>query len=242
MTRPTSPPNFDRLAPHYRWLERLTCGPVLQRTRTHHLPDLADRRYALILGDGDGRFTAALLARNRAVCVHAVDTSLSMLHLLHRNSTRATASAFARLRITHADALTTPTISGTDLIVTHFFLDCLTQPQLEALIARLAPTLAPGALWLISDFRIPRGLLHLPARLLVRALYLAFRLFTGLRVTRLPDPSSALLAAGFTLLAAHRPFMGLLTTELWQRPNAPEESPAPSAPPEMTAIPPPSSS
>ena len=218
MTKEPRPaPSFDRIARVYRTLEYLILGPLLQRTRLHHLPALAGRRRALILGDGDGRFTAALLRANRSICVHAVDTSLRMLQLLHRRCTRATPSAYARLRITHADALTLTPASGTDLVVTHFFLDCLTQTELEALIARLTPTLAPQALWLVSDFRIPRGLLHFPARLSIRALYLAFRVVTGLRATRLPDHATPLRAAGFTLTSAHRRLLGTLTTELWQR-------------------------
>ena len=53
-----------------------------------------------------------------------------------------------------------------DLIVTHFVLDCLTQPELDALVAHLTHLIAPAlrALWLISDFRIPSGLTgHFPA-------------------------------------------------------------------------------
>jgi hypothetical protein len=59
----TSPPNFDRIARPYRWLEYLTLGRSLERAREVFLPLLKDRRQALILGDGDGRFTARLLAQ-----------------------------------------------------------------------------------------------------------------------------------------------------------------------------------
>src|ERR1700759_3335682 len=82
---PDAPPNFDRLATPYRWMELLTFGPLLQQTRTHFLPHLFDRRQALVLGDGDGRFTAELLRRYPNIQVHAVDGSAAMLHALtHR--------------------------------------------------------------------------------------------------------------------------------------------------------------
>ena len=54
--------NFDLIARPYRWLEYLTFGPALARCRNHFLPQLTDRRAALVLGDGDGRFLARLLA------------------------------------------------------------------------------------------------------------------------------------------------------------------------------------
>ncbi len=203
-------PNFDRIARAYRWLEYLTLGPLLERTRNHHLRALGGCRQALILGDGDGRFTARLLARYPALSADAVDLSRTMLRLLE-----ARAAAPERLRTHHADARRFIPSRAPDLVITHFFLDCLTQPELSALVAGLAPLLAPGALWLVSDFRVPAGLLHWPARLTIRALYLAFRILTGLRVTRLPDYAAPLRAAGFTPLAIHRELFGMLTTELW---------------------------
>jgi cyclopropane fatty-acyl-phospholipid synthase-like methyltransferase len=214
-----TPPNFDRIARPYRWLEYLTFGPTLTHCRNHFLPALADRRHALALGDGDGRFLTHLLAANPQLQANAVDTSPAMLHLL---TSRAHAvHAAARLHTHHADALTFAPTGPYDLIVSHFFLDCLTQPELTTLITRLTPHLAPNALWLVSDFRIPRGRFCLPARPLVRSLYLAFRLTTGLRVTRLPDHASALAAAGLTRTAQSLSLGGLLTTELWAYPPAP---------------------
>ena len=57
--------------------------------------------------------------------------------------------------------------------------------------------------------------MRLPAGAIVRLLYLAFRILTGLRTTQLPDHATALTAAGFTMAAEHRSLAGLLATELW---------------------------
>jgi SAM-dependent methyltransferase len=209
-------PNFDYIARPYRWLEYLTLGKSLEDCRTHYLPQLMDRRHALVLGDGDGRFTSKLLATNLLINVVAVDTSATMLQLLRQRSEAATPNASTRLRTLHSNALTFPLEDSYDLVVTHFFLDCLTQSEINTLITRIAPTLTPGALWLISDFRIPTGPMRLPAKLLIRSLYLGFRLLTGLRTTHLPDHASALTQAGLTRISHHHRLAGLLTTELWQ--------------------------
>jgi SAM-dependent methyltransferase len=211
-----SEPNFDSVARPYRWLEYLTFGPTLQRCRTHYLPQLLNQHHALVLGDGDGRFLAELLARNLTLQAEAVDTSAAMLQLLHHRCEAVAPGTTARLRTLRSNALTVPLEGPYDLIVTHFFLDCLTQPELNALIARITPALAPGALWLISDFSIPRGPMHLPAELLVRSLYFAFRILTGLRTTRLPDHATPLTHAGLTRIFHQTRLAGLLTTELWQ--------------------------
>jgi len=221
---PTNPaatrqPSFDRIARAYRTLEYLTLGRALERCRFHFLPQLHTHapQQVLALGDGDGRFLARLLNENPQAQADAVDTSLAMLRLL-RKQCEANGAPAIQLHTYHTDALTfaeSPTLHPYDLVVTHFFLDCLTQPQLDLFAARLAPRLAPNALWLVSDFRIPTGPLAWPAQLFVRFLYLAFRILTGLRVTSLPNHNAALTRAGLVRIDQQLSCAGLLTTELW---------------------------
>ena len=205
-------PDFDPVARAYRWLEYGSLGPLLERTRECHLSRLSQSRQALVLGDGDGRFTARLLAAAPMVQVQAVDLSGTMLALLGR---RCTASR-NRLQIFQQDARKFTPNGKADLVVTHFFLDCLTQQEVDALVISLKPHLAGGALWLVSDFRIPNGLLRWPARLYVRALYLVFRVLTGLRITRLPNHEAAFERCGFARVASQRRLFGMLTSEVWQ--------------------------
>jgi SAM-dependent methyltransferase len=211
-------PNFDRVARLYRWAEYLSLGPLLVRTRNHFLPQLAHCRRALVLGDGDGRFLARLLQQNPGLHVLAVDTSAKMLHLLRERCFSSVPGCVRNLRCMQVSALEITPSRDTDLIVTHFFLDCLPQFEVDALVARIAAHIQPGALWLLSDFAVPAAPILRPiAVLYIRSLYLAFRLLTGLRATRLPDPQAALSRAGFQLIARHERLFGLLYTELWQR-------------------------
>lgn len=210
-------PSFDRIARPYRWLEYFTLGRALEGCRLYFLPRVRGARHALLLGDGDGRFLAALFAANPVLSADAVDTSPTMLGLLRRRVHTTSSTAAARLQTHCSDALLFTPAQPCDLIVTHFFLDCLTQSQLDLLCARLVPALQPNGLWLVSDFHIPSGPLRWPARGMVRALYLAFRILTGLRVTSLPDHRAAMQAAGLIRIAHHSSLAGLLIAELWQR-------------------------
>jgi SAM-dependent methyltransferase len=211
---PTTQPNFNHIARPYRFLEYLTLGPILQRTRTHFLPLLIGRKQALILGDGDGRFVSALLRAYPSIQADAVDTSATMLALLRQRCERITS---IRLRTHHHSVLEHLPSAHTDLVTAHFLFDCLTQPELNQLIAKYTPNTRKDCLWLVSDFRIPTGPLRLPAQLYIRALYLAFRLLTGLRITHLPDHESPLRDAGLTRTHQHLALFGILTTEIWER-------------------------
>ncbi len=202
---------FDRIAPWYRALEYVTFGRALERRRFEYLNELATARRILILGDGDGRFTARLVMRNRDVRIESVDLSVRMLDIA-----RQRIGPDPRINMLHADARTLEPCGRYDAIVTHFFLDCLSNDETLTLIARMSKALRPGGQWIVSEFQIPdRGPMRFIARAIVSALYLAFRILTGLRVQRLPDHATALGANGFR--RRYRTALGgLLISELWE--------------------------
>ncbi len=213
--------NFDRVARLYRWAEFLFLGPLLSRTRNHFVPQIQHARQVLVLGDGDGRFLAHLLRRAPSMQALAVDSSASMLLLLRRRC------AFAGSRLTTIHGCVNPLPLGadlgkTDLIVTHFLLDCLPQDNVESLARQLATAAEPGCLWVISEFGIPqRNPWRVLARLYIRGLYLAFRVLTGLQTQSLPDIPGALTAAGFSCVHHAERLKGLLYSQLWQLPPEP---------------------
>jgi hypothetical protein len=211
------PPDFNRLARCYRWMEFLSFGPWLALTRRTFLDRFTHSRHALVIGDGDGRFIARLLRANPTIHIDAVDASAAMLQALlrragpHANRIR-THLADARI---WASAVPAPA-QHYDLIATHFFLDCLTQPEVQSLAASLRSAAAPSALWIVSDFAVPPGRFGIfIARPLVSGLYLAFGWLTGLTVRSLPDHPTALRHTGFTLEERRSRLGGLLNAELW---------------------------
>ncbi len=206
-------PNFNGVAPFYRWMELVTFGPWLQHCRCAFLGEFAGCRRAAVLGDGDGRFTAQLLRVNSTIEIDAADASAAMLRTLLR---RAGTSA-VRVRVHCADARTWhPANLPNDLIATHFFLDCLSADEVRSLADRLRAALSPSGLWVVSEFAIPEGAFgRWVARPVVWMLYRAFALLTGLAVRNLPDHPAALRAAGFTLRQRRSFLRGLLVAELW---------------------------
>jgi ubiquinone/menaquinone biosynthesis C-methylase UbiE len=203
---------FDRIAPWYRALEYLTFGRALERRRFEYLDELSAARRVLILGDGDGRFTARLTAHNPDVQIDSVDLSARMLDLA-----RGRIGPNGRVNLLHADARTFEPCGCYDAIVTHFFLDCLTNAETQTLLARLSKALRPGGQWIVSEFQIPdAGPMRFIARAIVSALYLAFRILTGLRVNRLPGHGAALSAHGFRRHQFRKAAGGLLISELWK--------------------------
>lgn len=212
-------PNFDHLAGIYRWLELASFGAALGRCRRYFLSELGECRSALVLGDGDGRFTARLLETNREIHVDAVDGSPAMLRALMTRAGRHS----GRVRTYCADVRDwEPGGQRYDLVVSHFFLDCLTTEETGALGRRLRTSLAPRTRWVISEFAVPPNWFgRTVAQPVVSGLYGAFRLLTGLQISRLPDYAQVIMREGFRCNGRSTFLRGLLVSELWSR-DAPE--------------------
>jgi ubiquinone/menaquinone biosynthesis C-methylase UbiE len=184
----------------------LAFGRELERRRFCFLDETAGASRALILGDGDGRFLARFAAASQASIV-CVDVSARMLELARSRA------GSRRIVYRQADALTLPQAPAEfDLIASHFFLDCFDEYDLARLIEWTAESAQPGARWLISEFREP-----LWATPLLAALYLFFRLTTGLATRRLTDHRPLLAKHGFRLKREETSRAGLLASELWVR-------------------------
>jgi SAM-dependent methyltransferase len=200
--------NCDLIAPHYWWIERLGMGRALELRRRWFLPEIENARRALVLGDGDGRFLRELLRRNPVVRADYMDLSARMLALARQKA------GDGRVKYQRADALTVAFPQDEyDLIATHFFFDCFGPSELETLIGRVADSAKPGAQWIVSEFRTPNTL----ARLLVSALYLFFRITTGLKTRKLVDHRPILRSQGFRLINASHSHGALVVSELWER-------------------------
>jgi SAM-dependent methyltransferase len=205
--------NCDAIARWYRWLEYLAFGRALERRRREYLDEAANARSVLVLGDGDGRFTAEFVGRNREAIVDSVDLSPRMLALAKRRTADVSHVHFWR-----GDARTIELPRKYDLIVSHFFLDCFVACDLELLVERVSDAAYPEARWIVSEFCLPgSGIRRLAAGLLIKTMYWFFRIATGLTVNRLPDYSAALTRHGFLRVGHVSAGGGLLVSELWER-------------------------
>lgn len=171
---------FDRLAKAYEPLERLSFAGRLQAVRCFCLPCLKECRRGLLVGDGDGRFSAALLRSNPEIQLESIDISRRMLEAAQERA----GENVERLRPIATDALQHAyRHTAYDFIGLHFCLDCFSQGEIAALLPKLEAALKPSGLIAYSDFQSKTRW----QRVLVKVLYLSFRLSAGLKTRELPD-------------------------------------------------------
>lgn len=211
--------SFDRLAPHYTWLEKALAGPRLQRCRIRWLDELAGCRRLLIAGVGHGHCLAAYARRFPALAITSVDASAAMLAAA-RERARGAVPNFSRLEFIHATLPAwSPPVARYDAIATHFFLDCFPPEELAQVVGSLSRAARPQASWLLSDFTVPgkRGWAQRRARAIHAAMYAFFRPVTGIAARRVTPPDDLLRTRGFSLARRQHSEWGLLHADLWTR-------------------------
>jgi ubiquinone/menaquinone biosynthesis C-methylase UbiE len=213
------PANFDRVARIYRWLELLTFGRALERARFVHLEVLHDAQDILLLGDGDGRALGRLLGIAPTARIVSVDASPRMIELA---SSRVPDADRGRVKFVCGDArvLNLPDES-LDAVVTQFFLDCFTAPDVHSIVRSIAPAVRPGGVWLFADFVLPpAGLRRLVARAVTGGLYAFFRWQTGLAARLLPPSEQAISDAGIAPSASASFALGMVHSVIFRKESA----------------------
>jgi len=206
--------NFNRLAPHYNWIEAVTAGSRLQRARTQWLEALAGCRHILSVGEGHGRFAAACLERFPEAELTCVEASTGMIAVA-RDRTRAWQD---RVRWECADALAWQPLRSYDAIVTCFFLDCFPPKTLAAMVQHLANSASANSVWLMTDFAVPKaGPARLRAKAIHALMYGFFRAIAALPARRLTPPDGSLAEHGFKLTHRREFEWGLLRSDVWRR-------------------------
>lgn len=206
--------NCDRIAPFYQVLERTAFSQRLQNHRIAFIDAANAKQRALILGDGDGRFAEALAIAYPCLEIHFIEKSAGMIAQASKRL-----KSHGNVRLLTGDALRfefQPNIY--DILFTHFFLDCFDTGQVQKLAARISNALTPDATWIITDFQqAPSGWRWLYTSLWLNAMYLFFRVATGLSTSSLPDYAAVLHASNFQLTKRQLSLTGLIASEWWQR-------------------------
>ena len=230
--------SFDRLAPHYRWMELLLAGRKLQRCRTTFLDTLPPVRHALLLGEGNGRFLREFLRKQSTARVTCVDASPRMLKAAQGRARCPSPPQIPQITFICCDATQWEPPQGEfDLVVSNFFLDCFRPDQIDLIAEEISGALTDDARWLIADFCEPRrGWRKWRARLILQSMYWFFRWATALPAGRLTAPDAVLARHGFELQARQTFEWGLLHSDLWV-PRSKVGRAVPSAPSPFAAQP-----
>jgi ubiquinone/menaquinone biosynthesis C-methylase UbiE len=209
--------DFNRIASVYDALASVVFGKNLVKSQYHFLPVIPDDATVLIMGGGSGELLQTLLQQKPGCQVVYVDASERMVALARRrvqNSARVTFLCGTENVEMPGPAFT--------VVITNFYLDLFTQQSLQRVITRLRSLLAPGALWLVTDFVTPT---RLRQKLLLKSMYLFFRIMSNVEASRISDWQKMLGDAGLSCQETMTFYHGMIKSAIFRATTSHQRNP-----------------
>jgi len=209
------------LSPYYDLMLKLFMGSWVPRSQTEFLAEVVDRRHALIVGGGTGRFLIDLLVSGFRGRVVYLDLSPGMLERSRQRLSRQRPGDVERVEFREGTVEELRDDERFDLVCTHCFLDLFTPLELTRLMGRLDDATSEGVAWICSDFATPEG--KFPRRAfqatLIRALYVFFGAVCAIAPRRLPPIRECFAALGYEARASRHLAGGILWSALYVKPG-----------------------
>lgn len=173
---------FDLVASFYDPLAKLVFGSSLQDAQAWLLPYIPKGATVLIIGGGSGWLLKQVLLHTCPKQVVYLEASEKMLQLARQQNPASTIVTFR-----HGTDADLQPHEQFDVVITPFLLDLFPDERLSQLMQRLYAVLAPGGLWLFTDFWPVQHQPPFWQKLLAKSMYLFFGVLSGVQGRQLPD-------------------------------------------------------
>lgn len=206
------PRNYDAIAWFYDRLARVIFGRVLINAQLFLLRAIIPGSDMLIVGGGTGWILEEITKRHSSgLNITYIDASPKMIELARKRDVGANKVAFIAAPIEQA------LLAGPyDIVITPFFFDNFNDNTMRHIFTAIDSRLGVDGAWLYCDFRNTEVLWQ---KMLLRVMYLFFRVTCGVEATMLPDAEGCFRDAGYRgdgrALFAH----GFIVSEIYRRAN-----------------------
>jgi tRNA (cmo5U34)-methyltransferase len=201
---------FNLLAPVYDLLARLVFGKCIDKSQCHFFGTAVNVKSTLVAGGGTGRFFEEYFKQHPDSQLVFIEKSPTMIAKARFRKIRHMNISFVR-----SDFLTYSETDSYDLVLLPFFLDMFTDESVERIVKSLTQISKPNTLLIVTDFveQEKRGL----KSLLIRCMYLFFRLTCDIEAYRLPKWQEAFAGAGWNIKQSATYCRGMIGTHLLAR-------------------------
>lgn len=202
--------NYDNSAPFYDQLSRVVYGKTLIKAQLYLLKLVPPNSSVLIVGGGTGWILEELSTIHYSgLDITYVEISSRMTAIARQKNTGINKITFINDAVEN-----TPIGQIYDVIITPFLLDSFTEETLEITFSHMHAQLKPKGLWLCSDFQLTGSLWQ---KLLLKTMYLFFKVLCGIETSRLPDIENQFLKRGYQRLSAQTFFGDFMISTEYQK-------------------------
>ncbi|MCF0050100.1 class I SAM-dependent methyltransferase [Dyadobacter sp. LJ53] len=206
--------NYDRTAGFYDKLSKLVFGDALmeaQRSVLHFIPEDAK---ILIAGGGTGAILEEIArVRAQGVSITYVEISKKMIGVASKRSVGGNNVQFVNAAIESFK-----TNERFDVIITSFLFDNFRQDKAEAVFYALDNLLNPAGMWLFTDFNVEQNPNRIWQKLLLKSMYLFFKILSNVEANELPEMEMLLSNAGYKTISKRLFYRNFVKSLIYQKP------------------------
>ena len=176
--------NYNAVAWFYDGLSKLVFGSSIKKAQIDLLPLIPTSSKLLIVGGGTGWILEEIAKLHPSgLEIIYIDSSSKMIQRSKQRNYAANKILFIEASI--EDYLLPDTDNLYNVIITPFIADCFSQSAWQQVFTKLDAGLQKNGIWLYTDFQL-NDKSPMWQRLLIKLLYLFFRITCRLKVKELP--------------------------------------------------------
>jgi ubiquinone/menaquinone biosynthesis C-methylase UbiE len=185
--------NYNNSAWFYDRASRLIYGKALVGAQVYLLQFIPKNSNILIAGGGTGWILEEIAKIHpTGLKITYVEVAPKMMTLSKKRSAGANEIDFIN------DAIENVALQNDyNVVITPFLFDNFTEKNFQQIFAHIHQALKPGGLWLNTDFRPPGKWRQ---RVLLRSMFLFFRLICGIEAKKLPGIQAAFDKYGYSVI------------------------------------------
>ncbi|MDQ3535472.1 MAG: class I SAM-dependent methyltransferase [Bacteroidota bacterium] len=206
--------DFDSIASFYDILVRIVFQKSLFNSQLTYLKNIPSQAKVLIIGGGSGWIINEILKVKPDVEIIYIELSKKMLNI---SKSKIPESYHKKIIFIHGDETDIDNIQEYDVLITNFFLDVFSEIRLLKIVKLLQEKLQKKGLWILTDFVNPPkfSIKHIFQILLIKIMYIFFRLICRLEGDKLLDHKKIIQKAGLQLTDTKKFFYNMIEANLF---------------------------
>ena len=204
--------NYDRIARFYDPLSRLVFFNAQRDAQKNQLKFINGHHQLLIVGGGTGWILEAIGKSFSGLEITFVEISAKMIGMARSKNAGRNVVHFV-----HAAAEDFSSEVNYDLIITAFLFDNFGTEKAALVFRKLDVLLKPGGLWLFSDFHLDQLKLGVWQWILLKIMYIFFRIVARVEASALPDTDTLFQAAGYHQRSVSKYYNGFIKAIVYRK-------------------------
>jgi ubiquinone/menaquinone biosynthesis C-methylase UbiE len=207
--------NYDRTAIFYDFLSRMVFSRAQLNAQIDQLPFIPAGSKILIAGGGTGWILEELAkSQNGGLDITYVEISGKMLAKSKTRNIGANKVTFVQ-----SSMESFVTTKEFDVVQTAFLFDNFSKSRIRQVFLKLDQLLKPGGLWLLSDFNYNPNKSPLWQRLLLKTMYLFFRILSNVEAKSLSDVMPCFEAGKYQLITQEQYYRNFIQSKIFLKPG-----------------------